>query len=118
MFKSNRLEQKSQDIAKGKRGYPQQTRGSRQSFLVALKNTIKVCYKAEAALLQCQDLEKKDSNPEKSDEETEKKAENDEDEAEEEKYDEEDIEEVCENVLDELNLSYKNNRIFAGKRLH
>lgn len=47
-----------------------------------------------------QDLEKKDANPQKSDDETEKKAENDEEEAEEEQYDEEDIEEVRKNVLD------------------
>lgn len=78
-----------------------------------------MCHNAEAAHLQCQDLEKKDSNPEKSDEETEKKAKNDEDEVEEEEYDEEDIEEVCKNVLDELNPSYKKIYIFfAGKRLH
>lgn len=46
------------------------------------------------AALPFQDLEKKDSNPEKSDDEAEKKAENDEEEVEEEEYDEEDIEEV------------------------
>lgn len=48
----------------------------------------------------------------------EKKAENDEEEAEEEEFDEEDIEEVRKNVLDVLNLSYKNNLFLAGKRLH
>lgn len=42
-----------------------------------------------------QDLEKRDSNPEKSDDETEKKGENDEEEVAEEEYNEEDIEEVC-----------------------
>lgn len=36
-FKPNRLKQESQDIAQGKRGYPQQTRGLRQSFLVVYK---------------------------------------------------------------------------------
>lgn len=75
-----------------------------------------MCHNAEATHLQCQDLEKKDSNPEKSDEETEKKAKNDEDEVEEEEYDEEDIEEVRKHVLDELNLSYKKKKSFLRRK--
>lgn len=46
-----------------------------------------------------QDLEKKDRNPEKSDDEAEKKAENEEEEVEEEEFEEEDIEEVDHNRL-------------------
>lgn len=81
------------------------------SLFLWFKNTIKVCYKGKTALLQ--DLEKKDSNPEKSDDETEKKADSDEEEAVEEEYNEEDIEEVRKNVLDVLNVTYKNNLTFS-----
>lgn len=54
----------------------------------------------------CQELEKQDNNPEKSDEETEKKPKNDEEEEEleAEEYEEEDLEEVCSPV--ESNLLY------------
>uniref|UniRef100_H2RQ80 Polymerase (RNA) III (DNA directed) polypeptide G n=1 Tax=Takifugu rubripes TaxID=31033 RepID=H2RQ80_TAKRU len=48
-------------------------------------------------LNKLEDLEKKDRNPEKSDDETEKKAENEEEEVEEEEFEEEDIEEVDQN---------------------
>ncbi|XP_078107673.1 DNA-directed RNA polymerase III subunit RPC7 [Sander vitreus] len=63
----------------------------------AKKKTVKISRKeTEAMLTKLDELEKKDGNPEKSDDETEKKKGNDEEEEEEieaEEYDEEDIEE-------------------------
>lgn len=74
-----------------------------------------MCHNAEAAHLQCQDLEKKDSNPEKSDEETEKKAGNDEEEVEEEEYEEEDIEEVRKKCLGLTQSVVQKKKIFSSQ---
>lgn len=60
-----------------------------------VKMSLKELLKAKLHVFQ--DLEKKDRNPEKSDDETEKKAENEEEEVEEEEFEEEDIEEVDQN---------------------